>query len=128
MADDKPADPSAQFQEYVTQWERSVDQFFNQLMGNEQFSQSMNQMQGLQIEFQKNFRDSMANQLTSMNMPSRDDVLQIGEDIRVLDARLGRMEDKLNQLIEKLIHGTFPLGHILLDLVRRIGRFIICHY
>lgn len=100
MADDKPTlDPSAQFQEYVTQWERSVDQFFNQLMGNEQFSQSMNQMQGLQIEFQKNFRDSMANQLTSMNMPSRDDILQIGEDIRVLDARLGRMEDKLNQLL-----------------------------
>ncbi len=100
MADDKPTfDPSAQFQEYVTQWERSVDQFFNQLMGNEQFSQSMNQAQNLQLEFQKNFKETMATQLTGMNMPSRDDVLQIGEDIRVLDARIGRIEDKLDRLL-----------------------------
>lgn len=102
MADDKPTlDPSAQFQQYVTQWERSVDQFFNQLMGNEQFSQSMNQFQSSQLEFQKSFRDSMANQLRGMHMPSRDDVLRVGEDIRVLDTRLGRMEDKLDRLLGK---------------------------
>lgn len=95
MADGKPLDPSAQFQEYVTQWERSVDQFFNQLMGTEQFSQSMNQLQKLQLEFQKTFRDAMASQLVQWNLPSREDVLQLGEQIRALDARLARMESTL---------------------------------
>ena len=59
----------------------------------------MNQAQNLQLEFQKGFQERMANQLTGMNMPTRDDVLQIGEDLRVLDARMARMEDKLDQLL-----------------------------
>ncbi len=101
MADNNPPqDPSAQFQEYVTQWERSVDQFFNQMMGTEQFSQSMNQMQTLQLEMQKAFRENMTKQLASMNLPSRDDVLQIGEDIREVDARLARVEASLAQLVK----------------------------
>ena len=95
MADDKPLDPSAQFQEYVTQWERSVDQFFNQLMGTEQFSQSMNQLQKLQLEFQKNFRDAMASQLMHWNLPSREDVLQLGEQMRTVETRLANIEATL---------------------------------
>lgn len=95
MADEKPSDPSAQFQEYVTQWERSVDQFFNQLMGTEQFSQSMNQLQKLQLEFQKMFHDAVGNQLVQWNLPSREEVLQLGEQIRQLDTRMARIESAL---------------------------------
>lgn len=97
MADNKPLDPSAQFQEYVTQWERSVDQFFNQLMGTDQFSQSLNQLQKLQLEFQKTFRHTMAEQMVQWNMPSRDDVLQLGEQIRGIDDRLARIESRLGK-------------------------------
>ena len=98
MADNKPLDPSAQFQEYVTQWERSVDEFFNQLMGTEQFSQSMNQLQKLQLEFQKTFRNTMAEQMVHWNIPSRDDVLQLGEQVRSLDDRLARIESMLGKM------------------------------
>lgn len=100
MADNKPLDPSAQFQEYVNQWERSMDQFFNQLMGTEQFSQSMNQLQKLQLEFQKMFHEVMAGQLAQWNLPSREDVLQLGEQIRALDARVARMESALAGLAD----------------------------
>ena len=99
MADDKPLDPSVQFQEFVSNWERSIDQFFNQMMGTEQFSQSMNEMQKFQLEFQKTFKDAMAAQLLAMNMPSRSDVMQIAEDIRQLDLRMARIEDKLSATI-----------------------------
>ena len=97
MADDKPVDPSAQFQKFVSDWERSVDQFFNQMMGTEQFSKTMNEAQTMQLEFQKTFKDAMATQLLNMNMPSRGDVMQIAEDIRQMDLRLARIEDKLNE-------------------------------
>ena len=34
MVDKKgPIDPSAQFQEFVSDWERGMDKFFNQMMG-----------------------------------------------------------------------------------------------
>ena len=101
MADDKPnLDPSAQFQEYVTKWERSVDKLYNDFMGTEQFSQSMNQFQKLQLQMKTNFKEAMTSQLQNVHMPSRDDVLQIGENIRMVNDRLTRMEEKLDQLLD----------------------------
>ncbi|XOV86160.1 MAG: poly(R)-hydroxyalkanoic acid synthase subunit PhaE [Pseudomonadota bacterium] len=99
MAQDKPTDPSAMFQEWVTQWERTVDKFSNQFMGTEDFSRSLNQMQNLQLEFQRAFGEQMARQLAAFNMPSRDDVLQLSEDVRELDRRIARMEATLNKLL-----------------------------
>tara|TARA_R110002072_G_scaffold1780_2_gene14597 strand:- start:5089 stop:5475 length:387 start_codon:yes stop_codon:yes gene_type:complete len=100
MVDKKgPIDPSAQFQEFVSDWERGMDKFFNQMMGTDQFSQSMNEMQKLQLEFQKTFRESMAQNLLRMNMPSRDDLMQVSENVRMLDLRLSRIEEMLTAML-----------------------------
>ena len=98
MADEKPLDPSAQYQELVNQWERSVDKFYNNLMGTEQFSQSMNQLQKMQLEFQKMFKEVTSANLAALNMPSREEVLQLGEQVQAIDARLARIESMLNKI------------------------------
>ena len=110
MADEKQPnlDPSAQFQDYVNQWERSVDQFFNQMMGTEQFSQSMNQMQQLQLQMQQQFKDVMANQLINFNMPSRDDILEIQENLRAIDNRMARIEERLSAAVGRNEPGNMP--------------------
>ena len=100
MADDKAKDPAQMFQEWVTQWERATDSFSNKLMANEEFSKYLNQMQGAQIEFQKGFSDLMAKQLGNVNMPTRDDVLQISEDLQSLDRRIARIETSLQKLTQ----------------------------
>ena len=92
MANNKTPDPSEQFQEWVTQWERAVDEFSNKVMGTDEFSRSLNRMQGLQVEFQKSFSEFMARQLASLNMPSRDDIVRVSEDLRNLDRRLAHIE------------------------------------
>ena len=79
MANETTPDPSAQFAEWVTQWERTVDEFSNKVMGTDEFSKSMNQMQGVQMEFQRNFGEMMARNLANLNMPSRDDVNKISD-------------------------------------------------
>lgn len=99
MANETPPDPSAQFQEWVTQWERAVDEFSNKVMGTDEFSKSMNQMQGLQIEFQRRFGELMAQQLANFNMPSRDDVIRLSEDLRSIDRRLAHVERSLDKLV-----------------------------
>ena len=98
MAKETPPDPSAQFQEWVTQWERAADEFSNKIMGTDEFSKNMNQMQSMQLELQRTFGEAMANQLANFNMPSRDDVLKIGEDMRALDRRLAHIERSLEKL------------------------------
>jgi hypothetical protein len=101
MAKDTNPDPSMQFQEWVTQWERAVDDFSNKVMGTDEFSKSLNQMQGLQIEFQRRFGEMMATYLTSLNMPTRDDVIKISEEVRGIDRRLAHIERSLKKLVDQ---------------------------
>ena len=101
MSKDTPPDPSVQFQEWVTQWERAADEFSNKIMGTDEFSKSLNQMQSMQIEFQRRFGELMAKQLATLNMPSRDDVLRISEDLRNIDRRLSQLERTLGRLVDQ---------------------------
>lgn len=94
MSDEK--DKAAQsFQEMVTQWERNFDAFANQVMGTEAYSQAMNDMQKAQLTMQRSMSEFANQQLATMNMPSREDVVQIMEMMRQLDRRLERIEEKL---------------------------------
>ncbi len=83
------------FSGMVTEWERNFDAFANQVMGTEAYSQAMNEMQKAQLTYQKGVTDNMAQQLATLNMPTRDDVLQLAEAVRQLDRRMERIEDKL---------------------------------
>ena len=90
--------PSMQdFSELVTTWERQFNEFSNQVMGTDEFSRSINQWQKAQLEFQKNFSEAMAKQLANFNMPSRDDVITVSEQLREMDARLTRIEKMLSK-------------------------------
>jgi len=100
MADETQKDPAQMFQEWVTKWERATDSFSNQLMGTDEFSKYLNQMQGAQLEFQRGFGELMTRQLANLNMPSRDDVLRLGEDLQGLDRRMARIEASLQKLTE----------------------------
>lgn len=101
MAKDTPPDPTQQFSEWVTQWERAVDEFSNTVMGTEDFSRSMNKMQAAQLEFQRRFAEMTAQNLANMNMPSRDEIMRVSEDINGLDRRLDRIERMLGQILSQ---------------------------
>ncbi len=93
---DKQNDQTAQsFSEMVTQWERNFDAFANQVMGTEAYSQAMNEMQKAQLAMQRTLNQNMGDQLANLNLPSREDVIQLTEMIYQLDRRLERIEEKL---------------------------------
>ena len=95
MADKPSGPPQQDFSELVTQWERAFNEFSNQVMGTDEFSKSINQWQRMQLEFQKSFSEAMATQLANFNMPSRDEVITISEQLRNIDSRLSRIEKAL---------------------------------
>ena len=101
MPNDTPPDMSAQFQQWVTQWERAADEFSNKVMGTDEFSKSINKVQGMQMEFQRSFGELMAKQLANMNMPSREDVLRIGEDLQKIDRRLAHIERSMDKVLKQ---------------------------
>jgi uncharacterized protein with von Willebrand factor type A (vWA) domain len=106
VAEQRPFDLAEFFREFTTQWEREFDSLANRVMGTEDFSRSMNQMQRLQIGMQRAFTEFMGQQLASFNVASRDDVTRIGEALQAVDARLGRLENLLEQIGRK--EGVIP--------------------
>ncbi len=98
MSDDKATTPTELFQEWVTQWERSVDSFSNKLMGTDEFTRAINSVQNTQLQMQKVFGDMMAKHLANINMPSREDILRLEEDFQEMNARLARMEVQLEKI------------------------------
>lgn len=92
---DRQSDPAEAFRNLITEWERGFDAMANKLMGTEEFSRSMNQFQDLQLNLQRRLNESMAEQLSTFNIPSRDDILRLGENIRGLDKRLSNIEKLL---------------------------------
>ena len=100
MSEKRP-DPVEAFRNLVNEWERGFDAMANRLMGTEEFSRSMNQLQDLQLAMQKRFNEAMAEQLAHFNLPSRDDILRLGESIRSLDKRLAKVESLLEKQAKK---------------------------
>ena len=92
---DKQTDPAEAFAKLVSDWERNFDSIANKIMGTDEFSQSMNQFQNLQLAMQKRFNEAMAQHLLNLNMPSRDDILRLGESIRAVEKRLASIETTL---------------------------------
>lgn len=91
----KQSDPTEAFRNLITEWERGFDAMANRIMGTEEFSRGMHQLQDLQLSMQKRFNETMAQQLSTLNIPSRDDILRLGESIRALDKRLANIEEML---------------------------------
>ena len=97
----RPPDPAENFRNLVNEWERGFDAMANRFMGTEEFSRSMNQLQDLQLSMQKRFNEAMAEQLSNFNIPSRDDILQLGEAVHALDKRMARVESLLAKQAKK---------------------------
>jgi BMFP domain-containing protein YqiC len=99
MSDSKrSSDPTQRFRELLNEWERGFDSLANRFMGTDEFSRTMNQFQNMQLGAQKAFAEVMAKQLAALNLPSREDVLRVGEAVHALENRLARLETRLGEI------------------------------
>lgn len=96
MANDSPPDPAATFRELVTQWERNLNGFANQVMGTESFSRLMQEAQRLQLAMQQATSEAMGRRLAAMNMPTREDVIRVAEKLADVERRLAHIEASLD--------------------------------
>jgi len=95
MPDSPSFDPLAAWRDLVAQWEKSVNSVANQNMTSDQFSGSMNTMLNVMVRAQESMGEVMAKYLGTLNLPSRNDLLTLGE-------QLGAIEEKLGQIAEIL--------------------------
>jgi hypothetical protein len=97
MAERKPqsGDPFDRLRAVVDEWERRIDAIAGEMTGTDTFSRAMNQVQNLQLRTQRRFQGVMASHLERVNMPTRADVIRVGEALLALEQRVARMEGLL---------------------------------
>ena len=89
-------DFSEAWRQWATQSERQWNEFFNQLMGTEEFSQSLGRNLDVFLHFQKTMNEAMGSFFTAMNVPTRTDVLALGDRMLAIENRLAALEAQLS--------------------------------
>jgi polyhydroxyalkanoic acid synthase PhaR subunit len=91
-------DPFAMWREWVAQSERQWNAFFNEVMGTEQYSQSMGRLMALSLDQQKSMSEAMGRYLGALNLPTRSDVFALGDRLAGIEKRLASMEERMERL------------------------------
>jgi hypothetical protein len=87
MNDDK-LNPMALWRDWFVKSEKAWSQALTDMMGDERFSKGMGRHMQEALHTHRMFTESMSQYLANLNLPSRSDVLDIGD-------RLGQIEDML---------------------------------
>jgi hypothetical protein len=100
QADRQTPDFMQLWREWLTQSERQVNALMNEAMGSDAFSRSAGTYLEVNAAMQRIVGDVMQRYLTFMNMPSRADIMLLGDSIRALEERLAKIEEFLRVAIE----------------------------
>ncbi|WP_322818288.1 poly(R)-hydroxyalkanoic acid synthase subunit PhaE [Tepidiforma sp.] len=95
MAEKTTMDPLAMWREWVAQSERQWNAFLNQAMATDEFSKAMGRFMDFYLNLQKGMNETMSRYLQLVNMPSRQEVLALGERLSGIEERLVRIEGLL---------------------------------
>lgn len=93
-------DPFALWRDWLSQSERQWNEFFNEMMGTDEFGHAMGSMMEAYLNTQRNFSDAFGRYFSSINMPTRTDILTLGN-------RLTEIEERLTN-IETILRGFAP--------------------
>lgn len=89
------SDPFTAWRNWLADSERQWNAFLNDAMATEQYSRTMAQFMDMYLNFQKSMSEAMGRYLTTMNMPTRQDVLALGDRLSAIEDRLVALEAKV---------------------------------
>jgi polyhydroxyalkanoic acid synthase PhaR subunit len=101
-------DPFTVWRDWLTQSERQWNEFYNQVMSTDQYGQAMGQMMDVYLTMQKNMQEAMGRWFTALNLPTRTDVLTLGNRLGDVEARLVAIERALEGLAKAGEKGDSP--------------------
>ena len=89
------ADPGTFFRELLGQWEGVANQFGTELMKSGEFARTVQGATSASMKAQEVAKDAMSRALAAANMPSREEMVAIGERMGAIEERLSRIETLL---------------------------------
>ena len=79
--------------------ESKVDTITTTLLATDEFARVANSANSLSVRLKKGMADQMGRRMALLNVPSRDDIIALGERLMAMDERLVRIEKALSRLV-----------------------------
>src|ERR1700687_5587764 len=95
---DKITDPVAIWQNMMGEMEKGFNAFATKAMETPEFSKVVNQAGGVSAGAQKQLGDMMEKYLVSMNLPSRAQMVGMGERLEAIEGQLNEIKALLHQV------------------------------
>jgi SMC interacting uncharacterized protein involved in chromosome segregation len=95
---DKADDPVQVWHTMLAEMEKGFNAMATQVMGTEQFSRVTHQLTGASVGAQKTIGDLMERYLVSMNLPSRAQMIDMGERLNAIEGQLNEIRALLNRV------------------------------
>lgn len=96
---DTPNDPMAFFRQMVSQWEKTANEFGGKVASSSEFAQGMHGITTASLTVQQAVSEATGKALIAANMPTRADMIALGERLGAVEARLIRIEAMLTQAV-----------------------------
>ena len=88
-------DPFTMWRDWLNQSERQWNAYLNEAMSTDEFSQAMGRMMDVYLNMQKSMNEVMGRYFSAINIPTRTDVLSLGNRIGEVEERLASIERTL---------------------------------
>lgn len=86
---------------WLTETERQLNGFFNEVMGTESFGRvAGNYMDGYAV-VQRALNQGMERYLTTFNLPTHSDIMELGERLSTIEDRLSTIEANIKTFADK---------------------------
>lgn len=95
MNDSAALDPFGLMRNWVTQWEKLVNEQGTEWLAKPEAAQAMQAMTGAAVKLQAASNEATARMLAAANLPSRADVEALGARLAAIEAALARIEARL---------------------------------
>jgi hypothetical protein len=83
-------------------WLQSANEAFKEVMSTSAFASANGQLVEAMLDLQDEADEVTQDTISQMGLPTRDDVMEVGERLVELERRQHRVEEKLDQILEEL--------------------------
>lgn len=106
MSDDKELNPVRLWREWFVKSEKAWSQAMTDMMGDERFSKGMGRYMQEALHTHRMFSESMAQYLANLNLPSRQDILELSDRMGQVEDALAAVQVELRELRTRIAQGV----------------------
>ena len=98
QTDGAAADTMELWRNWLTETERQWNSFFSEVMGRDSFGRVAGSYMEFYSVIQRALNQGMERYLNTFNLPTRSDIVELGERLHNIEERLSSLEANLNNL------------------------------